>query len=375
MVLAKVSPLLEILNPHPRSSKLKIKLDYRYVLLLGIPVAFFAGSLHWGEVVQFVAAAVGIIPLAGFIGEATEELTAYTGPKIGGLLNATLGNAAELIITVVAIKEGVIDLVIASITGSILGNLLLVLGVSILLGGIRNGTQKFSQTRATTNATMLMLAVVALMIPAVFGEFIDAHHHEALQPFSLMVAVVMIIIYGLGIFYTFTASEDDTLLTRPSAHNKQEATWSLQKAVIVLVISTLAIVFMSELLVASVEHVVAQLGWSEFFVGIIIVPLVGNAAEHLVAVQVSLKNQMTLAMEIALGSSLQIALFVAPLLVIIAALMGKSMAFKFNVFELVALASAALVGVFAFKDGESNWFEGAQLLALYLILGVAFYFI
>ncbi|MCB8922528.1 MAG: calcium/proton exchanger [Ardenticatenaceae bacterium] len=352
-----------------------MKFDYRYLLLLGIPVALLAETLHLGDIVQFIAAAVGIIPLAGYIGEATEELTVYTGPRIGGLLNATLGNAAELIITIVAIKEGVIDLVIASITGSILGNLLLVLGVAILLGGMRNGTQQFSQTQATTNATMLMLAVVALMIPAVFGEFIDANHHEALQPFSLVVAVVMILIYALGIYYSFVASEEDTLLTRPSAHDTHKAAWSLRKSVIVLIISTLAIVFMSELLVASVEHVVAELGWSEFFVGIIIVPLVGNAAEHLVAVQVALKNQMTLAMEIALGSSLQIALFVAPLLIIVAALMGQEMAFSFNVFELVALASAGLVGVFAFKDGESNWLEGAQLLALYLILGVAFYFI
>ncbi len=353
---------------------MKIKLDYRYVLLLAIPVAFLAETFHWGDVVQFVAAAVGIIPLAGFIGEATEELTVHTGPKIGGMLNATLGNAAELIITIVAIKEGILDLVIASITGSILGNLLLVMGVSILFGGIKNGRQKFSQAQATTNATTLILAVVALMIPAIFGLSIDAHHHEDLQPFSLVVAVVMIIIYGLGIYYSFT-SDEDSPLTRPSAHDTHKTAWSLQKAIAVLTIATLAIVFMSEALVASVEHVVTQLGWSEFFVGIIIVPLVGNAAEHLVALQVALKDQMTLSMEIALGSSLQIALFVAPVLVIVAALMGQELSFKFNMFELVALSSAGIVGVYVFKDGESNWLEGAQLLALYLILGVAFFYI
>ncbi|MCB8966985.1 MAG: calcium/proton exchanger [Chloroflexota bacterium] len=354
---------------------MKIKLDYRYILLLAIPVAFLAETLHWGNIVQFLAAAIGIIPLAGFIGEATEELTVYTGPKIGGMLNATLGNAAELIITIVAIKEGVLELVIASITGSILGNLLLVMGLSILLGGLKNGRQKFDGSQATTNATTMILAVVALMIPAVFGHFIDVQHHEDLQPFSLVVAVVMIVIYGLGIYFSFTSHQEETALTRPSAHEKHAASWSMQKALLVLAGATIAIVFMSELLVASVEHVVAELGWSEFFVGIIIVPLVGNAAEHLVAVQVALKNQMTLSLEIALGSSLQIALFVAPVLIIIAALMGKELSFNFNEFELIALASAGVVGVFVFKDGESNWLEGAQLLALYLILGVAFFFI
>jgi Ca2+:H+ antiporter len=249
------------------------------------------------------------------------------------------------------------------------------MGLSVLLGGIRNGTQKFNQPQATTNATTLILAIAALMIPAIFGHYIDVTHHEALQPFSLGVAIVMIGIYGLGILYSFTAKEEDTPLVRPSAHDTHVATWSVRKAVIILAAATVAIVFMSELLVASVEHVVAELGWSEFFVGIIIVPLVGNAAEHLVAVQVALKNQMTLSMEIALGSSLQIALFVAPALMIIAALMGVELSFNFNQFELVALASAGVVGAFVIKDGKSNWLEGAQLLALYIILGVAFFFI
>jgi Ca2+:H+ antiporter len=352
-----------------------IKFDYRYVLLLAVPVALLAETLEWGLVVTFIAAAVGIIPLAGFIGEATEELTAYTGPKVGGLLNATLGNAAELIITVVAIKAGAFELVIASITGSILGNLLLVMGLSVLLGGLKNGTQKFNRSRASTHATMMILAMAALMVPAIFGDFIDINHHEALQPFSLGVAVVMILIYGLGIYYTFTAEQEDSPLTRPSAHDEHEPKWSVRTAVIVLVIATVAIVFMSEALVGSVEHVVEQLGWSEFFVGVIIVPLVGNAAEHMVAVQVAIKNRMTLSMEIALGSSLQIALFVAPLLIIIAAFMGQELAFSFNTFEQISLASAGIVSVFIFQDGESNWLEGAQLLALYAILGVAFFFI
>lgn len=353
---------------------MKLKLDYRYVLLLALPVAVFAGQLGWGDTVQFVAAAIGIIPLAGFIGEATEELTAHTGPKIGGLLNATLGNAAELIITIVAIQEGLSELVLASITGSILGNLLLVMGFSILLGGLKNKGQKFNHLQATNNATMLILAIVALMVPAVFGAYIDTAHHGDLQPFSLGVAAVMILIYGLGIYFSFTDKVDENPLTRESTQ-AHHAKWSVSTAVIVLAVATTAIVVMSELLVSSVEHVVETLGWSEFFVGIIIVPLVGNVAEHLVAVQVAIKDQMDLSMEIALGSSLQIALFVAPVLVIVAALMGKELAFVFNEFELVSLAAAGLVAVFVFKDGRSNWLEGAQLLALYAILGVAFFYV
>lgn len=353
---------------------MKIRLDYRYLLLLAIPVAFLARQLGWGDVVQFVASAVAIIPLAGFIGEATEELTAHTGPRIGGLLNATLGNAAELIITIVAIREGLLELVIASITGSILGNLLLVLGLSMLLGGLRNGRQTFNTSRAANHATMMMLAVVTLMVPAIFGAYIDVDHHEALRPFSLGVAAVMIAIYGLGIYFSFRDQGDDSPLMRAPAH-VHVATWSVRKAATVLALSTVLIVFMSELLVASVEHVVSEVGWSEFFVGIIVVPLVGNVAEHLVAVQVAIKNQMDLSTEIALGSSLQIALFVAPVLVILAAFMGRELTFNFNEFELVALASAGIVAVFAFKDGETNWLEGAQLLALYAILGVAFFYL
>jgi len=353
---------------------LKIRFDYRYALLPALPVAILASRLGWGDTVQFVAAAIAIIPLAGYIGEGTEELTAHTGPKVGGLLNATLGNAAELIITIVAIKEGLLELVLASITGSILGNLLLVLGISILLGGLRNGRQKFDTSQASGNATMLILAIVALLVPAVFGAYIDVDHHEALRPFSVGVALVMIVIYALGIYFSFTDLVEDNPLTRPPAH-VHEATWSVLKSLVVLAVSTFLIVIMSELLVKTVEHVVANLGWSEFFVGIIIVPLVGNVAEHLVAVQVALKDQMNLSTEIALGSSLQIALFVAPLLVIIATIMGRELSFSFNEFEMIALASAAIVAVFAFKDGETNWLEGAQLLALYAILGVAFFFL
>jgi Ca2+:H+ antiporter len=352
----------------------KFKFDYRYPLLLGIPVALLAGRLGWGALVQFIASAVAIIPLAGFIGEATEELAVRTGPKIGGLLNATLGNAAELIITIVAIKEGVLELVIASITGSILGNLLLVLGLSIFLGGLKNGRQDFDRATATNYATAMVLATVAIMVPAVFEATINVEEHSALQPLSLLVAGVMIAVYALGIFYTFASSTAGNPLIRESAH-VHEGAWSTQKAVIVLAAATIGIVFMSEVLVGAVEEVVARLGWSHFFVGVIIVPLIGNVAEHLVAVQMAIKNDMNLSVEIAMGSSLQIAMFVAPILMFAAALLGQELFFDFNRFELVTLAAASVVAVFIFKDAESNWLEGAQLLGLYIIIGIAFFYL
>jgi Ca2+:H+ antiporter len=318
--------------------------------------------------------AIAIIPLAGFIGEATEELAVHTGPRIGGLLNATLGNAAELIITIIALREGILELVLASITGSILGNLLLVMGLAILLGGLRNGKQRFDHAQATSNATMLILAIAAIMVPAMFTGTIDTQHHESLQAFSLGISVVMIVIYGLGITYSLFTREEHSPVEPDPAHVHEQG-WSVRAALIVLAIATIGIVIMSELLVDTVEHTAEVLGWSEFFIGIIIVPLVGNVAEHLVAVQVALKNQMDLSMEIAISSSLQIALFVAPVLMFVAALMGQELSFSFNQFELVTLAAAAIVAVFVLKDGKSNWLEGAQLLALYAIIGVAFYFL
>lgn len=353
---------------------MKIKLDYRYFLLIAVPFAFLAPTLGLGEIGQFVLSAVAIIPLAGFIGEATEELAAHTGPKVGGLLNATLGNAAELIITLIAIREGVLELVIASITGSILGNLLLVMGLSILLGGLRNGVQKFDAGQASGHATMLILAIAAIMVPAIFEHTIGLTHPDDLQAFSLGISVVMILIYALGIYYSFFSRDNQSPLERAAAH-VHEPRWPVRTAVVVLAVATVGIVLMSELLVGTVEHTAEALGWSEFFIGIIIVPLVGNVAEHLVAVQVAIKNQMDLSTEIAMGSSLQIALFVAPVLMFAAALMGQPLSFAFNEFELVTLGAAGIVAVFVFKDGRTNWLEGAQLLALYTIIAVAFYYL
>jgi Ca2+:H+ antiporter len=364
---------------------------YINVLLVFLPLALAARYLGWSASLQFIFAAVGIIPLAGLIGEGTEHLAEKTGPRVGGLLNATLGNAAELIITIFAIREGLLELVKASITGSILGNLLLVLGASIFLGGLRHGRQSFQRPRASVNATMLILAVIALVIPSIFSATIERGNNggaEAamllvqsqpqvdpdVEALSLGVAAVMILIYALGIVYTFRARTDSPL-SRPAAHAPQTAGWSVTRSLVVLLLATGAIAWLSEILVGAVEPVLEHLGWTEFFLGVIIVPLVGNVAEHLVGVQVAMKNQMDLSMEISVGSSLQIALFVAPALVFVSLAMGNPLTLVFNQFELLALFSASLIAVLVALDGESNWLEGAQLLVVYIIVALAFFFL
>ena len=350
-------------------------------LLIFVALALLGEWLHWSPVLVFFLAAIGVVPLAGFMGQATEELALYTGPKLGGLLNATLGNAAELIITIVAIRagamdpsqqEGLMQLVKASITGSIIGNLLLILGFSILLGGLRFGTQKFDRRQAGVNATMLILAVIALTIPSLFSYSMEPLYHDSVEYLSIGVAVVMMLIYGLSILFSFRISGS---ATRQDAGDHHESGWSIRTALLVLTAATIAIAFLSEVLVGAVEPVVTELGITEFFLGIILIPLVGNVAEHVVAIQVALKNKMELSLAISLGSSLQIALFVAPLLVFISLLFNNPLTLTFNNFELIALFAAVLISAFIAQDGESNWLEGAQLLAVYLIIGIAFFFL
>jgi Ca2+:H+ antiporter len=353
------------------------------LLVLGV-VAILGSFLGWNPTLVFIASGLAMIPLAGLMGEATEVLAAHTGPRIGGLLNATLGNAAELIITIFAIREGVVnpgfrdqalELVRASLTGSILGNVLLVLGLSILLGGLRHGLQRFGQRHAGLNATMLMLAVAALVIPSLFSHSIDLVNHDAVEYLSLGVAGIMIVLYVLGLVYQFRSPRDDAEETGYQAAAHEAPHWSARQALIVLLLATAGIAWLSEILVGSVEHVVAQIGITEFFLGIVIIPIIGNVAEHIVAVEVALKNHMELSLSISVGSSLQIALFVAPLLVFISLAMGNPLTLVFNQFELIALAAAVLIAGLVSLDGESTWLEGAMLLAIYLIIGLAFFWL
>lgn len=344
-------------------------------LLIFLPLAIVAEILNWPAIWIFVFSAVGVIPLAGLIGSSTEALAVYTGPKIGGLLNATLGNAAELIITLVAIRAGLLDLVKASITGSILGNLLLVMGVSMLLGGAKNGKQKFDKSNASNHSILLTLAVLAMVVPSIFSHYIGEDTSLRVEAFNLGVAGVMIVLYILGLVYSLK-SKDSSPITYPSAmeepHHPSLKIW---QALVILGAATLGVVILSEFLVGAVEVVVVDLGLSEFFLGIILIPIVGNVAEHLVAVQVAIKNQMDLSYEIAVSSSLQIALFVAPLLVFISLAMGNPLTLIFLPVELIALGAAIFVANQVATDGESNWLEGVSLLVVYLIFGLAFFMI
>ncbi len=359
-------------------------MKYLNLLLIFGLVAILAELLGWSPLLVFISSGLAMIPLAGLLGEATEVLAVHTGPRLGGLLNATLGNAAELIITIAAIREGIrnpaintqmLELVRASVTGSILGNVLLVLGFSILVGGLRYTTQHFDRSHAGVNATMLILAVAALAIPSIFSHSIEIANHAAVEYLSLGVAGVMILLYVLAMVFQFRNRSAAFVQERPARAEQEAPNWSMVTAGAVLVVATVAIVFMSELLVGSVEHVVLQIGITEFFLGIIVVPIIGNVAEHLVAVRMASKNQMELSLAISVGSSLQIALFVAPLLVFISLLMGNPLTLVFNQFELIALMAAVLIAALVSLDGESNWLEGAMLLAIYLIIALAFFWL
>jgi len=343
---------------------------YFTVLLIFVPISIIAALLGWDQRLLFFTSALGIVPLAWILGKATEELTAHTSSRVGGLLNATLGNAAELIITIFAIREGLLELVLASITGSIIGNILLVLGLSLLLGGLRNGVQRFNRSEAGLNATMMTLAIIALLIPSIFGHAIEIEDHAAVEWLSLGAAVVMIGIYVLSLVYSFSS-----VSSQASGTGHSVASWSLRRAVVTLVAATIFVAWLSQILVSAVEPVVESLGITEFFLGVILIPLVGNVAEHLVAVQAAWKNNMDLSLAICFGSSMQIALFVAPLLIFVSLAMGHPLTFLFNQFELLALVAAVGIAGLISLDGESNWLEGAQLLAVYLIVALAFFFL
>jgi Ca2+:H+ antiporter len=366
-------------------------LKYLRYLLVFVAIAFVAEFFFPNPLLIFISCCLGLIPLAGYLGEATEELAVHTGPRVGGLLNATLGNAAELIITIVALREGKIELVKASITGSILGNLLLILGASLLLGGLRHGNQRFDRTTASISSTMMTLAVIGLIVPTLFEIVREIQlgqvdvlstlvQDPALDALSRWVAIVLMVLYVLSLIFSFRQPESQlTSHTGVDDHSAEEEThtakWSVPVSIGVLAISTLGVVFMSEFLVGVVEPVAEGFGLSELFLGVIIIPLVGNVAEHIVGVQVAYKNKMDLSLAISFGSSMQIALFVAPLLVFVSLLFGPEMTLFFTLFEVVTLALAVILATFIAQDGESNWLEGAQLLAVYLIVALGlFYF-
>ena len=320
---------------------------------------------------MFILAALSIIPLAGIMGEGTEEISFYTGPKIGGFLNATFGNATELIISFFALKSGLFEVVKSSIAGSIIGNILLVLGASMFIGGLKHKTQNFNINVVETTSSMLLFSLIGLCVPAFFTHTINANLlNTRYEGLSLVVAIVMFILYILSLIFSFFTHKD--LYATTTEEEGHESKWSLKKSIAILIIATVIIAIESEFLVGGIEDITSKLGLSEFFVGIILIPIIGNAAEHSTAITMALKNKMDVAIEIALGSSLQIILFVAPVLIFLS-LLFTPMSIIFNPFELVSLIASVIIANKVASDGQSNWLEGAQLMAVYFIIAAGFF--
>ena len=349
-----------------------------FALLLFIPVSVAAHFLEWGELTVFITAGLAILPLAAWMGTATEEIAVVVGPSLGGLLNATFGNATELIIALVALNAGLIDVVKASITGSIISNLLLVMGFSMLLGGLRYKEQTFQPIVARVNAASMNLAVIAILMPTAMNYTSQGINEQTLQNLSIAVAVVLILVYALTLLFSMKThsylydvgvAEAEAEAEEISHGKPNMALW-----VGVLLVCTLLVAIESEMLVDSLEVATSQLGLTALFTGVILVPIVGNAAEHATAVTVAMKDKMDLSLSVAVGSSMQIALFVAPVLVIAGRVLGQPMDLDFKPFELVAVVVSVLIANSISSDGKSNWLEGTLLLAAYTVLGFAFYF-
>jgi len=342
------------------------------LLLIAVPLSWLAAAQQ-APLWVFLLSALSLIPAAGLIGRATEELACRTGPTFGGLLNATFGNAAELIIALVALRAQHVEVVKASITGSIIGNLLLVFGGSCLVGGLRHGTQRFSRVAASSSTTMLVLAVAALVMPAVVDLFAFGSLHaqpRVIDRLSTWTAVVLLLVYAAGLVFSFKTHRDPL---RPAGHGPANMTTA--SAMTLLALATLLTTVEAEMLVGALEPALHMFGMTELFAGVVVVALVGNAAEHYSAIAASSSDQMTLALEISVGSSAQIALMVAPLLVLVSPVFGQPMSLVFNAFEIAAIGLSVGTVTLVAIDGESNWLEGLQLLALYLILAAAFYLI
>lgn len=340
-------------------------------MLLFVPISFIGKFLNFSPTIMFILAALSIIPLAGIMGEGTEEISSYTGPKIGGFLNATFGNATELIISFFALKSGLFEVVKSSIAGSIIGNILLVLGASMFIGGLKHKTQNFNINVVETTSSMLLFSLIGLCVPAFFTHTINPNLlNTRYDRLSLVVAIVMFILYILSLIFSFFTHKD--LYATTTEEEGHESKWSLKKSIIILVIATVIIAIESEFLVGGIEDITSKLGLSEFFVGIILIPIIGNAAEHSTAITMALKNKMDVAIEIALGSSLQIILFVAPVLIFLS-LLFTPMSIIFNPFELVSLIASVIIANKVASDGQSNWLEGAQLMAVYFIIAAGFF--
>lgn len=341
-------------------------------MIIGFPVSVAGGLLHWSPILMFIIYCVTIVAIAAYMGKATESLSIIAGPRIGGLFNATFGNAVELIIAIFALKEGLINIVLASMTGSIIGNLLLVGGLSFFVGGLKYKRQQFNVYDVRHNSGLLVFAViVGFVFPKMFS--LERPNGDTLT-LSIFISVILILLYLAAMFFKLVThrgvykSKNDQEET-----DEDEAEWGLWLSIIILAALTAAVAYVSENLVHTFKDVAQAFGWSDIFIGVIIVAIVGNAAEHASAVMMAYKNRMGVAHEIAVGSTLQVAMFVAPLLVLISLFFPTPMALVFTIPEMVSMVLAALLTIIITNDADTNWFEGATLMAAYLILGIGFY--
>lgn len=352
---------------------MKQKLFYA-ILIASFGLSAIAHYSGMSGTLQFFLCCIAVVFAAGFMGKATESVAHYAGQRVGGFLNATFGNAAELIIAIFLVKDGLHDMVKASITGSIIGNMLLVLGLSVLLGGLKFKVQNFNVRLAGYNASLMLLAVVALFIPALFARSFTSKETDEL---SITVAIILIVAYVLWLLFSMITHKDelsDTAAADEDA-NAHEMNWSKGKSVLFLVLATVMVAFISEWLVGTLEEFTHKFGLSELFVGAFLIAIIGNAAEHSAAVFLAMKNKIGAAVEIAIGSSLQIALFVAPVLVLVSYFMGNTMNIVFTTYELAAIGVSAVIAKSISQDGSTNWYEGVLLLVVYIILGIAFFLV
>ncbi|MFZ5824026.1 MAG: calcium/proton exchanger [Bacillota bacterium] len=342
------------------------------LLLLAIPLALWAEYVAHNPMIAFVASSIAVLRLAAWMGHATEQVAIHAGPRIGGFLNGTFGNAAEMIIVVLAVREGLYDVVKASITGSILGNVLLVMGAAMFMGGLRYREQQFNRNLARFNTSLMFIAVTALVIPAIVHIGPHPVTMAGLSNLSLLASIVLIGAYGASLLFSFKTHAH--LFVAAGGHS-EKAEWSKARSIGILLAATALVVVMSEVLVVSIEPVLPALGWSQLFVGVVIVALVGNAAEHSSAIVMAMQNRMDIAVEIAIGSTTQIAMLVAPVAVFSSWIVGNPMSLEFIGPELVAILVSVLLVNQVARDGETNWLEGLLLLGAYVIMAAAFYFI
>ncbi|MGF7013550.1 calcium/proton exchanger [Ornithinibacillus bavariensis] len=345
-------------------------------VIVGVPVSLIGAFLEWPSILMFIIYCLSIIALAGLIGRATESLAIVMGPRIGGLLNATFGNAVELIISIFSLKAGLVGIVLASLTGSVIGNLLLVAGLSFFVGGLKYKRQSFSIHEARHNAGLLIFAVIiAFVVPEVFSS---AMNEQKTMGLSIGISIILIVLYFAALLFKFVTHRgvyQSNDKREQDAQVEEEPEWGRFKAIIVLAVATIAVAFISEHLVGTFDDIGQAFGWSELFIGIIIVAIVGNAAEHASAIIMAFKNKMDVAIEIAIGSTLQVAMFVLPILVLLSLLFSTTMPLVFTWPELISMVTSVLLIIMLTIDGDTNWFEGLILLAAYTIMGIGFYFI